>query len=159
MHQKMVVDGQILSPQEVKRLLDMVRKDAQEYAGQFFDQCRSAKFRSAWRDVGFRLGRDPQRCFVDQQWGHFVEHVRKVYAEMLTNEKVSEQDKYRIHQALIVQATLGAMSQDSPVQMAPGTQAFEGEKYENNQIARDFGTHADPAMVKRLLTASTLTKH
>lgn len=159
MHQRMIVDGEELAPQQVKRLLDMVRKDAEEFAGQFYDQCRSKKFRLAWTEIGLRTGRDPQLVFVDQQWGHFVEHVRMKYAEMLTMEKVSEPDKYRIHQALIVQATLGAMSQHAPVQMAPGTQQFEGEKHENNQISQSFGDYAEPALVKRLLSSTTLSKH
>src|SRR6202035_6015845 len=103
----MIVDGENLTNQEVRRLLAMVRKDAEEYAGQVFDQCRSEKFRNAWREIGLRAGRDPQRVFVEQQWTHFVEHVRSLYADMLTSPKVTEADKYRIHQALIVQAALG----------------------------------------------------
>src|ERR1700688_2067928 len=104
----MIVDGQTLTNREVRKLLEMFRKDCQEYAGQFYDQCRSVKFRKAWSEVGFREGRDPQLCFVDAQWSHFAEHVRTVYVGMLTSEKVSEEDKYRMHQALVVQATLGA---------------------------------------------------
>jgi hypothetical protein len=134
----------------------MVRKDAQEYAGQFFDQCRSAKFRSAWTEVGLRSGRDAQLCFVDAQWTHFVEHVRSIYAQMLISEKVSEPDKYRIHQALIVQAMLGAQSQEVPIQLAPGTQQFEGEKYENKQIAASFGERPEPALISKLMNSTRI---
>lgn len=155
----MIVDGQNLSNSEVRKLLDMVKKDAQEYAGQFFDQCRSAKFRTAWTEVGLRSGRDPQLCFVDAQWTHFVEHVRSLYAQMLTSPKVTEDDKYRIHQALIVQATLGSTSQEVPIQMAPGTQQFEGEKYENKKTAENFGTHAEKSLVQKLLSSTNMTRH
>lgn len=156
----MIVDGQNLSHAEVRRLIDMVRKDAQEYAGQFFDRCRSAKFRKAWAEVGFRSGRDPQLCFVDAQWTHFVEHVRSLYANMLASPKVSEDDKYRMHQALIVQAMLGAQSQDVPIQIAPGTQQFDGEKYENKQIAKTFGEHAEPSLMSKLMSSAAIsTRH
>ena len=156
---EMIVDGQKLSNSEVRKLIDMVRKDAQEYAGQFFDQCRSAKFRSAWTEVGLRSGRDPQLCFVDAQWTHFVEHVRSLYVQMLTSPKVTEDDKYRIHQALIVQATLGAQSQETPVQIAPGTQQFDGEKFENKQIASTFGEHVEPSLLAKLMQSTSFTRH
>jgi hypothetical protein len=152
----MIVDGQKLSNSEVRRLLDMVRKDAQEYAGQFFDQCRSKKFRIAWTEVGLRAGRDPQMCFVDAQWGHFVEHVRMLYAQMLASPKISEPDKYRMHQALIVQAVLGQHSQNTPIQMAPGTQQFVGEKYENKHIAATFGEYAEPTLMHKLLSTTAV---
>lgn len=155
---RMIVDGEDLTQSQVRRLLDMVRKDAQEYAGQFYDQCRSKKFRLAWTEVGLRAGRDPQMCFVDAQWGHFVEHVRALYAQMLTSPRVAEDDKYRMHQALIVQAMLGAQSQNTPVQLAPGTQQFEGEKYENKQINAAFGEYAEPSLMKKLL-GTTATRH
>lgn len=155
----MVVDGERLSGREVRRLVEMFTKDCQEYAGQFFDQCRSVKFRKAWTEVGLRAGRDAQLCFVGAQWGHFAEHVRALYADMLTSPKVTEADKYRMHQALIVQAALGAQSQYTPVQLAPGTQQFEGEKYENKHIAEAFGSHAEPSLMAKLMSSSTLTKH
>lgn len=152
----MIVDGQNLSKREVRSLIAMVRKDAEEYAGQFYDQCRSVKFRKAWTEVGLRAGRDPQLCFVDTQWTHFVEHVRSLYAEMLTSPRVTENDKYRMHQALIVQAMLGAHSQEVPIQIAPGTQQFQGEKYENKKIAETFGEQAEPSLLKRLMSSSAL---
>lgn len=155
----MIVDGQNLTNREVRKLLEMFRKDCQEYAGQFFDRCRSVKFRTAWGEVGLREGRDAQMCFVEAQWSHFAEHVRTLYVGMLTDEKVVEDDKYRIHQALIVQATLGAASQHVPVQLAPGTQQFEGEKYENKQIAQTFGEHAEPSLMAKLLNSTSHTKH
>ena len=152
----MIVDGQILTNQEVRALIRMVRKDAEEYAGQFYDQCRSAKFRSAWTEVGLRAGRDAQLCFVDANWKHFVEHVRSLYVQMLTSPRVTEADKYKIQQALIVQAALGAQSQEVPIQVAPGTQQFEGEKYENRQIAQTYGEKAEPSLVRRLLNSTAL---
>jgi hypothetical protein len=152
----MIVDGERLTKSEVRRLLDMVKKDAQEYAGQFYDKCRSVKFRRAWTEVGLRSGRDAQLCFVDAQWTHFVEHVRSLYADMLTWPQVAEQDKHKIHQALIVQAMLGAQSQNVPVQLAPGTQQFEGEKFENKHIAQTFGERAEPSLMNKLMTSTKL---
>lgn len=155
----MIVDGEHLTNREVRALVDMVRKDAMEYAGQFFDQCRSSKFRTAWTEVGLRAGRDPQLVFVEQQWTHFVEHVRSLYAQMLASPRVTEEDKARMHKALIVQAVLGQESQAVPVQVAPGTQQFEGEKYENRAIAQSFGTHAEPSLLAKLMGSASQTRH
>ncbi len=156
----MIVDGQDLSRSEVRRLLDMVRKDAEEIAGQFYDQCRSKKFRLAWTEVGLRAGRDPQRCFAEQRWNNFVDHVRTVYCELLTDPKVSEADKYRMHQAMIVQNIFGIESQAAPVQLAPKTQQFEGDKFENRQINANFGEYAEPKLVDKLLTSTAMrTRH
>lgn len=152
----MIVDGEHLGRREVKVLLDMVRRDAEEYAGQFYDKCRSEKFRKAWSLVGLQTGRDAQRCFVEMQWPHFVEHVRALYAQMLMSPRVTEDDKHRIHQALIVQAMLGARSQRVPIQVAPDTQQFEGEKYENRKIAEVFGTHSEPSLIKKLMGSTAL---
>jgi hypothetical protein len=90
------------------------------------------------------------------QHDHFAEHVRQLYTQMLTNPKVEEADKYRMHQALIVQATLGATSQHVPVQLAPNTQQFVGDKYENKQIAADYGERAEPKLVNRLLSSTAV---
>ncbi len=156
----MIVDGQRLSKREVRALLDMVRKDAEEIAGRFYDQCRSKKFRLAWTEVGLRAGRDPQLCFAEAQWKHFVDHVRTVYVEMMSMPHVSEADKYRMHQANIVQAIFGLESQAVPVQLAPNTQQFEGEKYENKQIAQNFGEYAEPSLMRNLLsTTAGATRH
>lgn len=155
----MIVDGQNLTNSQVRKLLDMFNKDCKEYAGRFFDQCRSEKFRTAWREVGLRSGRDAQMCFVDAQYLHFAEHVRSLYADMLTSPKVNEDDKYQIHQALIVQASLGAQSQHVPVQLAPGTQQFEGEKYENKQIAQNFGEYVEPSLLAKLMSSTAQTRH
>jgi hypothetical protein len=150
----MMVDGQLLSGPQVRALCNMVRRDAEEYAGQFFDRNRSVKFRKAWAEVGLRVGRDPQAVFVAQSWKHFVEHVRSLYCEMLTSPKISEDDKDRIHKALIIQAMLGARSQAAPIQLAPNTQQFEGDKFENREIAKTYGEHAEPSLMRKLLSST-----
>jgi hypothetical protein len=61
-----------------------------------------------------------------------------------------------MHQALIVQAVLGAQSQETPIQMAPGTQQFEGEKFENKQIAAAFGERAEPSLMRKLLSTTAV---
>jgi hypothetical protein len=157
----MIVDGQRLSKREVRSLLDMVRKDAEEIAGQFYDQCRSKKFRLAWTEVGLRAGRDPQRCFAESKWQNFVEHVRTVYVELMTKDHVAEADKYRMHQANIVQAIFGIESQAAPVQLAPSTQQFVGDKYENRKTSENFGDYAEPHLVNKLMasTAIPTTRH
>lgn len=165
----MIVDGERLSRAQVRRLVEMVNKDAKEIAGQFYDQCRrglmgdagrSEKFRAFWSEIGFRCGTDPQTCFVESQYEKFIEDVRSHYAHLLTQPHVAEADKQKMHQALIVQAMLGANSQRIPIQVTRDSQNFAGDRFENREIASVHGNHVEPSMVARLMNSTAhSTKH
>lgn len=148
------VDAHMLSDHEVRKCIALFNRECEEFAGQFFDQNRSEKFRAAWTEAAFRVGKDPQLFFVEQIRLHFAEHVRRVLAGMLADPKVREADKRRIHRALIIQSMMGEWSQYAPVQLAPGTQQFEGDKYENRQIAEKWGTRPGEKLVNKLMNGT-----
>lgn len=164
----MIVDGENLSNSQVRRLIEMVNKDAKEIAGQFFDQCRKGllgdggraeKFRAFWTEIGFRCGRDPQDCYVESQYEHFIEDVREQYCNLLQRPDVKEADKRLMHQAIIVQTMLGIHSQRVPVQVKRDSQQFVGDRFETKQIAETYGAHAEPSLVDKLMASSNLTRH
>lgn len=163
----MIVDGQNLTRQEVRRLVDMFNKDCKEYAGRFFDASRkgklgdagrSEKFRAFWSEVGFRCGRTPQECYVESHYQNFAEDVRTEYARLLALPHVKEADKYRMHQAIIVQQVLGMDSQNTPVQMGRDSQQFHGDSFEVKEIVKNYGTHAEPSLIDKLMNSTDMTR-
>lgn len=163
----MIVDGERLSNREVKRLINYFDHECKEVAGQFFDMCRkgsfgdpgrSEKFRAFWSEIGFRLGKDPQDCYVASHYQNFAEDVRGALAGLLARPDVREEDKATIHKALCVQEILGANSQHTPVQIAKDSQQFSGDGFEVREIAKTFGSHSDPSMIARLMN-TTATRH
>lgn len=164
----MIVDGQRLSKREVRRLVKLFDDECKEAAGQFFDRCRtnafgdagrSEKFRAFWSEVGFRCGRDAQECYVISHYSNFAEDVRRELAGLLGRNDVAERHKEDIHKALIIQQMLGAVSQHTPVQLAKDSQTFAGDGYENKQTAINYGNHAEPALVNRLMGSTNFTRH
>lgn len=164
----MIVDGERLSQQEVRRLIKLFDHECEELAGRFFDQCRkgvygdagrSEKFRAFWSEIGFRCGLDPQICYVKSHYQNFAEDVRREWAGLLALPHVTERDKQTMHKALIVQEMLGLHSQHVPVQINKDSQQFAGDGYENRQTAANYGNHAEPSLVKKLLNSSNLTRH
>jgi hypothetical protein len=160
----MIVDGEKLSGREVKRLVNFFNHECREAAAQFFDQCRkgsfgdagrSEKFRAFWMEVGFRCGRDPQECYVASHYTNFAEDVRRALASLLARPDVAERDKHDIHRALIIQQILGSQSQHTPVQIAKDSQQFAGDPFENREIVKTYGAHADPSSVRAKLMGST----
>lgn len=147
----MIVDGQRLTKSEVRKLVSFFDHECREVAGEFFDKCqkgllgdggRSQKFRTFWSEVGFRCGRDPQECYVESHYQNFAEDVRAALAGLLARHDVNEADKYRIHQALIVQEMLGMDSQHTPAQLRKDSQQFVGDRFETKEIAKTYGNHA-----------------
>lgn len=164
----MIVDGEFLSQTQVQRLLDMVRKDAMEYAGQFYDRSRkgltgdggrSEKFRAFWMEIGLRLARDPQDCFVAANYDKFIEDVLERYTELMQRPDVKEEDKYLMHLANIVHAMLAQQTQHTPIQLKRDSQQFAGDRFENREIIKTYGDHAEPALIAKLLQSSSLTRH
>ena len=161
----MIVDGENLSQQEVRRLIKFFDHECKEAAGQFFDMCRkgsfgdagrSEKFRSFWTEVGFRCGKDPQVCYVESHYQNFAEDVRAALAGLLGRPDVRETDKQRIHRALVVQEMLGLQSQHVPVQLRKDSQQFAGDSYENKQTLATFGKHIEPSLMSRLMNSTKI---
>lgn len=113
----------------------MIVRDAEEMAGQFYELQRSDKFRKTWPN---------QMQFVKAAWPRFVKAVRAIYADLLGQERVSEDDKHKMYTALIADAP-GAHSMEAtdPLPLAPGTQAFEGDRAENRHTDETFGKVPD----------------
>ena len=163
----MIVDGERLSPREVRRLIKYFDHECKEMAGEFFDRCRkgllgdtgrSEKFRAFWAEVGFRCGADPQECYVASHYQNFAEDVRSALAGLLARPDVREEDKQTIHKALIVQQALGMNSQHTPVQLGKDSQQFAGDRFEVKELAKAFGDHSPRSMVDRLMS-TTATRH
>jgi hypothetical protein len=162
-----LVDGERLSKSGIRKLVKLFDDECREVAGQFFDQCRtgllgdggrSEKFRAFWSEVGFRLGRDPQECYVASHYQNFAEDVRTTLAGLLARHDVTDRDKEQIHKALIVQQMLGEASQHTPAQLQKDSQQFAGDGYEVKQTAINFGNAPDQPAIQRLL-GSTATRH
>lgn len=121
----------------------MIVHDAKEFAGVFYEQSRSAKFRATWPS---------QDSYVRANWQHFVVHVRSVYAQMLGRADVPQKQKDLIYDALIADAA-GAHAPDAelPLQLAPDTQAFVGDSKENALIDDAYGKAAAARPVKDML--------
>lgn len=105
--------------------------EAKEFAGVFYDQDRSALFRTMWPN---------QDEYVRTKWPHFVAAVRQVWSGMLGQPEVPDNFKEYIFKALISDANAdSSMSALDVVQLAPGTQQFHGDPYENRQTASNIG--------------------
>lgn len=164
----MIVDGERLTKSEVRRLIKFFDHECKEMAGKFFEKCRSgsfgdagrsAKFRTFWTEVGFRLGRDPQECYVASHYQNFAEDVRRELAGLLARPDVRETDKQTIHKALIIQEMLGMFSQHTPVQLQQDSQQFAGDPVETREIAKTFGNHAEPSQLAKLMASTAPTRH
>lgn len=138
------INGERIPKSEVADCIKMLLHDAKEYAGQFHNQNRSEKFRLNWPS---------EYVFADANWQYFIDATRRLYAELLGNEKVKPRDKRRMHIALVghSMATKDApLNPRSPIM--PGTQQFEGDKFENKKIIDKFGPRSNT--FKELLMSS-----
>lgn len=161
----MIIDGERVSRSEVRKLIKFFDHECKEVAGQFFDACqkgsfgdagRSEKFRTFWREVGFRCGKGPQECYVASHYQNFAEDVRRTLAGLLTRNDVPEHHKQTIHRALIVQQALGSISQHTPVQLAKDSQQFAGDRFETREIVKTYGAHAEPSQINKLLNSTAI---
>lgn len=137
------VDGEIIQDDEIIDILRMIDHDCKEFAGAFFEEDRSKKFRRTWQKVGQLSRRSAQDCFVDHAWKHFVVHVRAWYAHKLADPGIPEKEKERLHKALIIEYMRGQAKEAKDVlQLKPGTQQFEGDPAENKHISETYGDEA-----------------
>jgi len=161
----MIVDGEKVTESEVRRLIKLWNDECRKIAGEFFDKCRSgsfgdpgrsAKFRAFWDEVGFRCGRPAAECYAETHYLNFSEEVRRIYAELMARPDVRERDKRDMHRANIIQNMLGQFSQEIPFQIAKDSQLFWGDRYENKEISKTYGDHAEPSLVSKLLNSTAL---
>lgn len=137
------IEGELVSDEEVIDILRMIDHDCKQFAGAFFEEDRSKKFRKTWNEVGKLSRRSPQDCFVDHAWKHFVVHVRAWYANRLSNPVIPEKEAERLHKALIIEYQRGqAKNAKDVLQLAPGTQQFVGDRKENQHISNEYGDEA-----------------
>lgn len=122
----------------------MIVHDAKEFAGVFYDGNRTLKFRATW---------PKEMDFVNACWQNFVVHVRSVYADMLTKTDLPQHYKDKIYDALIADAKAGSHDEggESPLQLAPNTQAFEGDRRENIRTDEAYGKQAARLPLQKLL--------
>lgn len=136
----LLVDGDLLQDDEIRTILHMIDHDCKEFAGAFFEEDRSKKFRRTWHQVGKLSRRSPQDCFVDHAWKHFVVHVRAWYADRLADQHTLPSEKEKLHKALIIEYMRGTSQKaESVIQMTPGTQQFDGDPIENRHISETYG--------------------
>lgn len=139
----LLVDGDLVQDDEIHDILKMIDHDCKEFAGAFFEEDRSKKFRKTWNEVGKLTKRSAQDCFVDHAWKHFVVHVRAWYASRLSNPVLPEKEAVKLHRALLIEYMRGQSKDAKDVlQLAPGTQQFVGDKNENKHISEQYGDRA-----------------
>ena len=141
------IGNEIITAKAAMNLIYMIEHDAKEMAGVFHGQNRSEKFRINWPD---------EDEFVEAEWRSFVVAVRAMYAERLGDEKESPERKRKFYLAIMVERAYseGLKQQgreaDTRLQLAPNTQQFVGDKYENRKIAEKFGNRPNlRALFKR----------
>ncbi len=147
-----MIDGEIVTDNDLADLRRMIEHDCKEFAGVFFEQepdpvlgmgGRSASFRSTWDDVGRQTGLSPVEAFVNTQWFRFIGDIRKMYGMKI--ESAPDHVKKRLHQACVIMNLLSEMPDARDVlQMESDSRAFRGDKFENKKIADAFGTRAAP---------------
>lgn len=109
--------------------------EAKEFAGVFYDQDRSALFRSIW---------PTQDEYVRHKWPHFVAGVREAWSAMLGKPEIPQNVKDYVYDALIADASeRNSHSALDVVQLAPGTQQFAGDPFENRETAKNIGNGSD----------------
>jgi len=130
-----VINGEQIGATEAASLVRMLCHDAEEMAGQFHNMNRSVKFRANWPD---------EYLFAQAEWKNFVEAVRLMYAKRLGDPKCPPAEARKMHLAMVLQtmAEQGA-EKDPRIQLAPGTQQFEGDRFENKKIIEQFGKQSN----------------
>lgn len=130
-----VVNGEVLTVGEAQSLIRMICNDAKQIAGEFHNMERSAKFRANWPN---------EYVFADTQWKNFIEAARAMYAARLGNPKTTAADARKMHLAIVLytMAEQGA-EKDSRLQIAPNTQQFDGDPFENRKIVEDYGKQSN----------------
>jgi hypothetical protein len=129
------INGEQISTKEALDLIRMLCNDAKQVAGVFHGMNRSTKFRANWPN---------EYIFADANWKNFMEATRKMYAERLADPKTPPDDARKIHLALVLETMIGQdKEKDNRVQLAPNTQQFHGDPFENKKIVDKFGKQSN----------------
>lgn len=127
----LTIGGEQITTKEAADLVRMLCNDAKQVAGEFHGMERSEKFRINWPN---------ENDFADAEWKNFVEPVRMMYAARLGDPKTPPAEARKMHLALVLQAQMGdGQEADTRLQIAPGTQQFEGDRRENRLTLERFG--------------------
>ena len=125
------INGEDLSDSEVERIRATLRSDAKQFAGEFHNMNRSDKFRANW---------PKEYEFADSEWKNFVAAVRMMYVARLADPKTPPADARIMHLAIVLdQMASRGKEADTRLQLAPGTQQFEGDRRENRLTLERFG--------------------
>lgn len=129
------INGEFVSSKDAGDLIKMLYNDAKQVAGIFHGMNRSGKFRKNWPN---------EYVFAESEWKNFVVATRQMYLDRLNDPKTLPSDGQRMFKALYLErlASQGREA-DNRLQLAPNTQQFVGDKYENNKIAEKFGTDSN----------------
>ena len=139
----MIINGEKISGREQRELLAMLRHDAEQVAGEFYDLERSEKFRLNWPN---------QDEFVQSEWKNFVAAVRLMYTERLGDDLTTEADKQKMFKAIVMQNIMAQNQEaDTRLQIMPNTQSFVGDKTENRKTIERFGKTPNYRAKKRQL--------
>jgi len=143
------INGEMITADEAKKLVCMLYDDARKFAGEFHNMERSAKFRVNWPN---------EYLFADANYMTFIEPTRMLYAARLGDPKTPPEDARKMHLALVLQAQMAkGQETDNRLQLAPNTQQFEGDRFENKKILDTFGKR--PNLRAALMNASAATRH
>ena len=139
----MIINGENVSPQEQRKILKMLRHDAEEVAGEFYDMERSEKFRLNWPD---------QDQFVKSEWKNFVAAVRLMYTARLGDPNTPPKDADKMFKAIVMQNMMSqGRETDTRLQIMPNTQTFMGDRAENRRTIEKFGKTPNYRARKRQL--------
>jgi hypothetical protein len=145
------INGENISNEEAGRILKTLYNDAKQIAGEFHGMERSAKFRVNWPD---------ENKFAESEWKNFVEAAIQIYVAKLADPKATPEEKRFCHLAIVLNAKMAeGREKDQRLQIAPNTQQFVGDKYENKKILEKFGTKPNYRAMLKNTAADLLTKH
>lgn len=133
---EITVGTEVLSRAEAKDLVRMVIDDARQFAGQFHNMERSTRFRANWPN---------EYLFAESEWRNFVEAVLLLYTQGMRDSKRPDYERRRMYLASVLWHMVHASAPESygGQQIAPGSQAFEGDRRENARNMEAFGKQAD----------------
>lgn len=129
------INGEQITAKEAADLIRMLCNDAKQVAGTFHGMNRSTKFRRNWPN---------EYVFADANWKTFMEATRKMYAQRLVDPLTPPGDARKMHLAMVLETMIGRDAErDNRLQLAPNTQQFVGDPFENKRIVDKFGAQSN----------------
>ncbi len=135
------INGERISKKEQRELLAILRHDAEQMAGEFYEMERSDKFRVNWPD---------QDEFVKSEWKNFVAAIRLMYVQRLADPSTPATEAAKMHKIIVLQAMMARSGKrDDRLQIMPNTQQFMGDRTENRRTMQLFGNAPNMRALKR----------